>query len=457
MEIEATGEWWNPGNPAVRWAGTLRISKDGEARLSLNDPPGPQTLFREHGEYDALHGITNEGKRITLLRCFDISTGGPVGGLGKRDVHANVALIGIHAEGPDPLLSGATAVIADARVWFGRSNLRVANFTSMQKANLAYEAPPAIILYEQDGLTLKMYATLTSLPSALDDDGEFEIREQLRFELDSVSPRPLSELNCVLEACRDLLSIACQDYCAADSWLVYQGTGRESREASYHAAPIFRGKRRGPRNLFFRFDDIAAAPQEYFTNWLNQADRLAEIRSLYFLAIYGDQFVQGRFLALTQAIEAFHRRYRPGVYMPDESFATMVAAPLVAAIPPGLDRSLLNALQSRIRFGNEFSLRKRVGDLFNEHRAALGVVIDHHPRLVSAIVDRRNRFTHFPVDSLNQDNENDDWLGYNAVVRLLLELCFMKLIGFKDETLAELVRRGHDRAQLIRRFITRKE
>lgn len=232
MEIEATGEWWNPGNPAVRWAGTLRISKDGEARLSLNDPPGPQTLFREHGEYDALHGITNEGKRITLLRCFDISTGGPVGGLGKRDVHANVALIGIHAEGPDPLLSSATAVIADARVWFGRSNLRVANFTSMQKANLAYEAPPAIILYEQDGLTLKMYATLTSLPSALDDDGEFEIREQLRFELDSVSPRPLSELNCVLEACRDLLSIACQDYCAADSWLVYQGTGRESREAS---------------------------------------------------------------------------------------------------------------------------------------------------------------------------------------------------------------------------------
>lgn len=184
---------------------------------------------------------------------------------------------------------------------------------------------------------------------------------------------------------------------------------------------------------------------------------MAEIRSLYFLAIYGDQFVQGRFLALTQAIEAFHRRYRPGVYMPDESFATMVAAPLVAAIPPGLDRSLLNALQSRIRFGNEFSLRKRVGDLFNEHRAALGVVIDHPPRLVSAIVDRRNRFTHFPVDSLNQDNENDDWLGYNAVVRLLLELCFMKLIGFKDETLAELVRRGHDRAQLIRRFITRKE
>lgn len=43
-----------------------------------------------------------------------------------------------------------------------------------------------------------------------------------------------------------------------------------------------------------------------FGAWLANAERTAAMRSLYFLAAYGDHFVEGKFLAYCQAIEGFH-------------------------------------------------------------------------------------------------------------------------------------------------------
>lgn len=455
VDIEATGEWWNPGDLVTRWAGTLRIGQDGGARLILNDPPDLQILLRQHREYDALHGLTNDGKRVTLLRCFDVSTGGPSGGLGRREIFANAVLVGIHADGPDPLLSGVTGVFRHARSWYGRSNLRVADFVSMQTFKLAYEAAPAVTLYEEDGVTLRMVPTVASLPSALDEDGQFQVQEELRFTINTDTPRHFSELNRMLAACQDLLSVACQDYCDVERWCAHQGPGIETREASYHAEPVFRGnaRKRGALQPLFCFDDIVDAPSTYFTRWLNEAERLSSIRSLYFLAVYGDQFVQGRFMALAQAIEAFHRRYRQGEYMDPSAFEMTVAKSLYAAIPKGIDSSLMQSMRSRIKFGNEYSLPKRLTDLLTEHLPALEPVVPDPKRLVREIAERRNRFTHFPDLPDSTDDTGAAWLGYNALLRLLLELSFLKLIGFNDEKLKELVDRGHGRLQMIRRFL----
>lgn len=458
-DIELTGHWWDPSDVKSRWSGTLRIHPDGSARLMLLDPPeSGWNVFASNADYAVLHGISSDGKRATLLRCFTTSSGGPLGGLRHREVYVNAVLLGFHADGPDPAVSGVTGIFRHSRSWHGSSNLKVQYSGTLQNAQMTYGATPPLTLYDLSGVTLRMHAALASLPSAFGDDGSFQIKEELRFDLAVDTPRPLSELDRMLAACRDLLSIACQDYCDAERWLVYQGTDEDAEEASYHSEPIFQGRRASRRfhQMLFCFSDIADDPAPYFTRWLQEADRLKMIRSLYFSAVYGQDFVQGRFLALTQALEAFHRRYRGGKYMPEAEFASIVAPPLYAAIPKGLDSSHVQSLKNRIKYGYEHSLRKRLADLFTEHSLALEVVMPDAHRLLPRIVAQRNTFTHFPEALDASESEGEEFVGFNGILQLLLELCFLKLIGFNDEGLKELVQRAPGRVRLIRRFLQPK-
>jgi hypothetical protein len=165
-------------------------------------------------------------------------------------------------------------------------------------------------------------------------------------------------------------------------------------------------------------------------------------RALYFLAAYGhNNYIEGRFLALVQAVEAFHRRFADGVYVLPEVFDQQVAPALIAAIPGGLDASLVESLKSRIRFGNEYSLRKRLRLLFREHEQALEKVVPDAERFIDPIVEQRNAFTPFPEDQAQLRPNTEDWLRYNFVLRALLDFCFLKAMGLSDETVRDLASR----------------
>jgi hypothetical protein len=102
--------------------------------------------------------------------------------------------------------------------------------------------------------------------------------------------------------------------------------------------------------MLFRFGDIEGRAVEVFGAWLSQSDALHDARALYFSGVYGGGFIEGQLLALTQAAEAFHRRFYPGLYMDEAAFKAEVLKPLTAAIPTSVDEPLREAVTSRLRF-----------------------------------------------------------------------------------------------------------
>ena len=78
--------------------------------------------------------------------------------------------------------------------------------------------------------------------------------------------------------------------------------------------------------------------------------------------MYGKGFVEGKLLALTQAVEAFHRRFYPGLYIDKERFDKEVLKPLTDAIPSTAGAELRDSIASRLKFANEHSQRKRAAD-----------------------------------------------------------------------------------------------
>ena len=226
------------------------------------------------------------------------------------------------------------------------------------------------------------------------------------------------------------------------------GPGAEPRQtATFHATPIFKKRGRGrdlhSSDLLFTFTDIKDKADKIFGAWLNSAAVLRPVRALYFSAVYGPNYLEGRFFALAQAVEGFHRRLRGGVYMDATAFAQAIA-PVIAAIPAEFESSHRTALRNRLGYGYEYSLRKRLTLLFDEHEIALEKVVPKAGRFKGPIADRRNQLTHFPPETPEAQStpvDVEEWLRHNFVLRLLLEFCFLKTMGFDDNEIARLVER----------------
>jgi hypothetical protein len=285
---------------------------------------------------------------------------------------------------------------------------------------------------------------LDSIPNIVSTFQKVSTRSgQAHIELHSKIPRRLSSVQEIVQACQDLLSIACQRYCDDERLTVLQPGCSPAQEATFHAIPFFkeptRARRLLPSSLLFRFDDIKDGM--VFRLWLEHAERLRPIRALYFLAVYGENYVQGRFLALVQAVEGFHRRFRDGVYMEPTDFQAKVVGPLAAAIPSDLDRSLQEALRSRSQYGNDYSLRRRLKALFAEHQLALDQVVPNAASFIEAIVAQRNRLTHSTPETDGTGFDAEEWLRLNFLLRVLLEMCFLKAMGFADEQVRRLAER----------------
>ena len=110
-----------------------------------------------------------------------------------------------------------------------------------------------------------------------------------------------------------------------------------------------------------------------------------------------------------------------------------VYRPLKAAIPANLDASHRQSLKSRLKFGNEFSFRRRLTTLFEEHEASLATVVPDPCDWIGRIVEYRNNLTHHPVVEDRPAPERTELVQINYVLRMLLELCFLSAMSFTSD------------------------
>ena len=233
-----------------------------------------------------------------------------------------------------------------------------------------YRSPEDICVVDSEALSVYIKTGLRSvrLEPAVD---EITLREDVVFQIVPLSPRRLDLLLETIDALRDFLSVACLRLCVAESISVrgsfveeIGGETRENPTATLHGVPVLQGKDRSsphPTELLFRLADIEDDVPRFMGNWLDAAERLRPIRALYLSARYADMpFLDSKFLSLAQAVEAYHRRFRSGSYLDADIFREDVLAPLLQAIPGGVERPIRDVIRGRLQYLNEYSLRKRL-------------------------------------------------------------------------------------------------
>ena len=123
--------------------------------------------------------------------------------------------------------------------------------------------------------------------------------------------------------------------------------------------------------------------------------------------------------------------------MEPEEYATEILPSLVDAIPNDLDKSFRNSLKARLKYGYDYPLRKRLNLLLSEHEQAIEKVAPDAKSLSGKVVDLRNWLTHLPPEG-EVDAGTEDFLRYEFLLRLLLELSFLAEIGFSPQEIADL-------------------
>jgi hypothetical protein len=132
-----------------------------------------------------------------------------------------------------------------------------------------------------------------------------------------------------------------------------------------------------PVDMLFTFEDISDKFETFLRNWFEKADSLEPIYDLYFGTLYNPRmYLEHRFLSLIQAIESFHQRTYGGEYLSDKDYKVVYDA-LVTAIPEEVGSDLKDRLKEYLKYGNEFSLRRRMKEIFDNYQEILDRFIEN--------------------------------------------------------------------------------
>ena len=192
--------------------------------------------------------------------------------------------------------------------------------------------------------------------------------------------------------------------------------------------------------MFFTFEDIKDRFDSFFNNWIEKKELLSPVYNLYFATLYNKHlYLENKFLNFVQALETYHRRVYDGKYMDNDDYEEL-RKKLVSAIPRDVNRNLKERLDGYLVFGNEFSLRKRLKDLF-EQKPILKDLIDDN-NFIQEVVDARNYYVHYDKEE-EYDVPSGQYLHeLTRRLEICLKVCLLSELGFDQDKIKKMMKRS---------------
>jgi hypothetical protein len=202
--------------------------------------------------------------------------------------------------------------------------------------------------------------------------------------------------------------------------------------------------------FFLLRSDLGVDFAEVLSKWFEVYDSI-EMPSQLAQSVLAtdDLWLHVEFLSLMQAFEGFHRATSSGLYLAAEDYAPIKDA-ILASFPECLEKSHRQSLKSRIEYGNEISLGKRLNDLANrlndDLRRRLFGLDGKVPR---SWIDTRNYYTHW--DEASRANVLEGAAMHHAGVRLklLLRVLYLDLVGVPADAIAKALGGANKEAQYL--------
>ena len=175
--------------------------------------------------------------------------------------------------------------------------------------------------------------------------------------------------------------------------------------------------------------------------WFSERERLKPVHDLFFGSFYNRELgIEFQFLSLIQALESLHRRFHKGRYISKKQYDSYRQI-LTNAIPTSVPKDLRTALKTRIQYGNEYSLRKRLTLMGRQlNSSSRDLIVNDFKKFIAAVLDTRNYLTHYDPSPGVDTMETKEMIVATFSLRLLLTLYLFKRIGMQESAIAKVMK-----------------
>ena len=270
---------------------------------------------------------------------------------------------------------------------------------------------------------------------------EYRMRQKTYFKLISQEARKLDDFISVVNKITNFLCFATDRTVSLDSMSApYQDIGKDKTgtipiNIYYQSWPYSKDE---PKiywyGMLFRFEQIQNSAEKIINNWIETYEQIAPSFNLYFLAKMGLQtYLEERFMALVQGLEAYHRRTSNEKQMDEAEFKELIDN-LIDQCP----QERKEWLKGKLQYGNEVSLRHRLKSLIEPFKE---VIEDQKKQkeLINRIVNTRNYLTHYDQSLESEAAKGEDLWPLCIKMELLFQLHVLRLIGFSREQIDSLL------------------
>ncbi|PSV17153.1 hypothetical protein C0W59_03360 [Photobacterium kishitanii] len=443
-EYAKTGYFWLPGQEDKKIPGILTIKDGGNIELeivglidnSIEALNGNDNLSRiiGHVEKDGL---------VTLDDCFYTKKNISFGSISKSKLHVHKVLSGVAYDESDILTFNTLSFSVDCLdEWVGISGINVNNDWENKTGTISYIPPKNISYMLNNGMKLEICFAYT-LPGS-PHTTEAKITQRTYFKLSSEALKPLDDFIDIAYKLTNFLcfaidtTVALKNVSATSSLQTDKMDGKEypiQVKIFYQSIPFAdKAPSQSWHKMLFTYGTIKNNAQDVFNNWLNAYEVISPTLSLYFSTKNGAQkYLDGKFLALAQGLETYHRRTSDEQLMDPSEFTA-----LISTISENCPEEHIDWLRGRLMHGNEINLSKRLKRIIEPFKDKLGDK-KNRKKILRQIVDTRNYLTHYNEDLKNNYANGADLWNLCQKMEAIFQLHFLKVIGFNNQEIDSVV------------------
>jgi hypothetical protein len=456
-EFEYNGMWWLPEKPKNRISGVLKFHPIDGANLELfGSFKKPKDFFEALLKPNIILGITSDSEIVTLYRCCESTSNISMSGILSSSLIVNMVLIGHHFEKEEDIIFDSLSLnYSHLEEWTKITGFHIKFKHNSKNHNLEYEVkysyPPK-----------KVIAKLNKLNISFDYYFNFfgdGIKEVNSNQISFIKLKPYKPLHFNYyqrNICYHIQNFLCLAIGEAVYPLIIKGktkaciTERSNGNILYNDILIFYpmknlsglSKRLHDCDILFSFDDISDNLEKYLSNWLVKSDVLKPVYDLYFGYLYNPKmYLQNGFLNLIQALESYHRRIHNGKYLSDDNY-THIHKTLNKAIPQEVKDDFRKSIKQKLKYLNEFSLRKRLKEILEKCGDVVNIIIHDNERFIEDVVKTRNFLTHYDKNIEMEAKSDEDLIKLVQKLKFILEICFLIELEIPVETITSLISRN---------------
>lgn len=456
--FELIGEWFQPGTTDARIPGTLSWSGQ-RATLQLQGTFSPlrgKIFGDEDQRYASVHGVTTNSQYVTVIDASRTGTNFSVGNAGFRQAErlsSTWIVIGAH-------VTAATTYkelhfrIPGLHIWLGTGGI-TQSFT--EKAH----GSPQTVTYVFEGVPEEV-VEVPQMSSSIgwsvgrtfsgDQTTDVSVTTSASLRIAPREPKDLEWFFRQLGKITTLLSFLSGSPMAPDHVLAIpaEAAGDDTRAevlVGLREAEVCRHRHKSDFFLarIHMETDLAAV----VTRWFEIYESIALPSQLALSVLCSrDLWLHVEFLSLMQALEGLHRATMAGLYTSPEAYEPTRVA-LISAIPEAVSSDHRASLKSRIKYGNEIALGKRLDALVARLDVRIAEAILGGSKVPRSWVETRNYYTHWDETARPEALNGMEMHRANVRLRLLLRALYLDVAGIPPASIIKSLSNASRESQYL--------